>query len=67
MMAESGELATIGKTHELLSTIGNYDDKAMGFVWKNKGALAATSVVIAFITDPEAFINGVKDIVKVSV
>ena len=67
MMAESGELATIGKTPELHSTIGNYGDKAMEFVWKNKGALAATSVVTAFITDPEAFINGVKDIVNVLV
>lgn len=67
MMAESGELATIGKTPEVLSTIGKYGDKAMEFVWKNKGALATTSAITAFIADPEPFINGVKDIAKVPV
>ena len=40
MMLESGELAKIGRSQEILDVIGRYGDRAMNFVWQHKGALA---------------------------
>jgi len=55
------------KTPELLDTIGKYGDKAVDFIWKNKGALATTATLTAFLADPEPFIDGVKALVAPSV
>ena len=44
---------------KILSTIRQFGDEAMEFVWKNKGALAVTSVLAAFVADPKPFLSGV--------
>lgn len=54
MMADEGALAR----SELVDVIGRYGDRAMEFVWKNKGALATASVLAAFLADPEPFLDG---------
>ncbi|MCS7269503.1 MAG: hypothetical protein NZ703_00305 [Gemmataceae bacterium] len=66
MMQQSGELARIGRTSELLEVIGRYGDRAADFIWKHKGSLAVASVLAAFLADPEPFINGVVDISKLA-
>ena len=40
MMLSEGELAKIGRTPEVLEVVAQYGDRAMEFIWKNKGALA---------------------------
>lgn len=65
MMAEEGQWAKIGKTEELLQVIGKYADKAMDFVWRHKAELAVSAVLIAFLADPEPFIEGTKDITQI--
>lgn len=45
--------------------IGKYGDKAMEFVWKNKGALAVGAALAAFLNDPEPFIEGTKELASV--
>src|SRR5438270_311241 len=40
MMADDGELAALGQTPALLETVAKYGDRAMDFVWRNKGSLA---------------------------
>jgi hypothetical protein len=62
MMLESGELATIGRTPELLGVLEKYGNPACDFVWRNKGALTLTAAAGAFLADPEPFIQGAKDL-----
>jgi hypothetical protein len=58
MMAEGGELATIGRTPELMQVIARRGDAAMDFIWRNKGALAVGTTLTTFLAKPEAFIDG---------
>jgi hypothetical protein len=65
IMQSEGELARIGRTPELLDVVAKYGDRAMEFVWKNKGPLAAAAVLAAFLANPKPFIDGTADITKV--
>lgn len=64
MLEDTGELAAIGRTPELLAVIGKYGDAAMDFVWKNKGALTVAAALAAFLSDPEPFISGTSDLAQ---
>jgi hypothetical protein len=66
MLADSGELAKIGRSPEVLDVIARYGNPACDFVWRNKGALAITAVAAAFLAEPEPFISGAKDITQVA-
>lgn len=65
IMQSEGELARIGRTPELLDAVAKYGDRAMEFVWKNKGPLAVAAALAAFLANPEPFIDGTADITKV--
>lgn len=65
MMEGAGELAKLGRTEELLTTVARYGDKAADFVWRNKGALAVGAALTAFLADPEPFIAGSRDLAQV--
>lgn len=58
IMAESGELAAIGREPELMGVIARHGDAAMDFIWRNKGALAVSTALAAFLADPGPFIAG---------
>lgn len=58
MMHEADDLARIGRGDELLGVVGKFGDKAMDFIWRNKGKLAVAATLTAFLADPEPFING---------
>ena len=64
MLASEGELAKLGRTTELLDVVGKYGDKAMNFIWKNKGALLAGTAMAAFLANPEPFIEGTKELAQ---
>lgn len=64
MLDDTGELAAIGSTPELLAVVGKYGDAAMDFVWKNKGALTVAAALTAFLSDPEPFVNGTRDLAQ---
>jgi hypothetical protein len=66
MAAEGGELAQISRTAELLAVIEKGGDAAMSFIWRHKGALAVSATLAAFLAEPEAFINGAKDITHIA-
>lgn len=71
MMHNSGQLAKIGRTEELLEVISKkaepgWADKAMDFIWRHKGELAVTAALTAFLMNPEAFINGALDLTKIA-
>ena len=66
MMTESGELARIGRTGELLAVVGRSGDRAMDFVWRHKGALTVGTVLAAFLADPAPFLDGSRDLAGVA-
>ncbi|MFH1532962.1 MAG: hypothetical protein ABIK09_19735 [Pseudomonadota bacterium] len=57
-MERSGELARLGRTEEILLTVERHGDRAMQFIWRNKGALAVGTVMALFLKDPEAAMRG---------
>jgi len=65
ILADTGELAKLGKTDALLEIVGRYGNRAMEFIWNNKGALAVTAGMTAFIADPEGFLNGTRHLAQV--
>lgn len=62
MLVRDGFVKTNSKSAELLPVVRKYGDEAMNFIWKNKGALAVSAVMLTFISEPEAYISGAKDI-----
>lgn len=58
ILNDSGELARIGRTDEVLGVIGRYGDAACRFVWEHKAELAVATTLAAFLANPEPFING---------
>jgi hypothetical protein len=65
IMAEDGAFSGIGRTPELLDVIGRHGDRAMDFIWRNKGSLAVAAALAAFLADPEPFLDGATDITKI--
>ena len=63
MMAADGTLDAMPQTTELLAVIRKYGDEAMEFVWKNKGSLAVATVLATFLSDPESYISGAKQLI----
>ena len=63
MMAGDGTLDGIGQRKELLDVVARHGDKAMDFVWRNKGALATTALLAKFLSDPDAYINGMESLI----
>jgi len=57
MMLSEGELAKIGRTPELLNVVARYGDRACEFIWSNKGALAVSAALAAFLANPQAFLE----------
>ena len=55
MLAENGTLARTGRWSELLVVIEHHGNRALTFIWRNKGALTVTTVLETFLADPEAF------------
>jgi hypothetical protein len=58
MMAQSGDLAKIGQVPEVMTVISKYGDPAMDFIWRNKKPLAVGTTLTAFLSEPQAFIEG---------
>ncbi len=63
ILAEDGTLAKLGRTEELLAVIERYGDRALDFLWRHKGALAVGTVLVAFLSDPEPFLDGTRQLV----
>lgn len=63
MAVDNGLLTATERSSELLPVIRRYGDKAMDFIWRNKGSLAVTSVLVSFLADPQVYISGAKELV----
>ena len=67
MMIEDGTIKAGEKSSGLLDVTAKFGDKAMEFIWKNKGALAVAATLTAFLKNPEPFIHGVETLVAETV
>lgn len=63
MVAADGMLGHPQQSVQLLKVLGQYGDTAMDFVWRNKGPLAATSVMASFLADPKPYVEGGKELI----
>jgi hypothetical protein len=63
ILAEDGALARSGRWGELVAVIERHGDRAMDFVWRNKGALAVATALGTFLADPEAFLGGRRELI----
>jgi len=66
IMQSAGDLAKIGRTPELMDVIFRYGEKAMEFIWANKGSLAVGTALAAFLANPEPFVNGVRQLTQIA-
>ncbi|HMP04355.1 MAG TPA: hypothetical protein PKD86_03565 [Gemmatales bacterium] len=66
MLVEDGSLAAIGRSPEVLGVVGRYGDRAMDFIWRNKGSLTVATALTAFLVSPEPFIDGAKNLADVA-
>jgi hypothetical protein len=58
MLQKDGIIKAGEQGDKLLDVITTYGDKAMAFIWRNKGALTVTAVLGTFVAAPEPYING---------
>lgn len=58
MLADDPLLKSSGRAEAIFSVLKKGGDRAMDFVWRNKAALAVSSVLTAFLLNPEPFIDG---------
>ncbi len=58
MLATEGFFTSTPQSAGLINIIGKHGDSAMNFIWRNKGALTVTAVLLKFYTDPQSFISG---------
>jgi hypothetical protein len=63
MLAEDGTLARTGRWSELLVVIERHGDRALTFVWRNKGALAVSTILAKFLAEPEVFLGGGRELI----
>jgi hypothetical protein len=63
ILAEDGTLARSGRWGELLAVIERHGDRALSFIWRNKGALSVAAVLGTFLADPEAFLGGGRELI----
>lgn len=65
MLAEDGTLPKIGRTEALLQVVAQHGDRAMDFIWRNKGPLTVAAALTAFLANPQPFLDGTADITRV--
>ena len=62
ILTEAGETARLGRAREWLDIVARHGDVAMDFIWRHKGALAASTVMAAFLANPGPFLSGAKEL-----
>jgi hypothetical protein len=65
MLVDEGTIIQGSRASEVLDVVAKGGDKAMEFIWNNKGALAVTAGLTAFLAQPQTFIDGTKDLAEI--
>jgi hypothetical protein len=64
MAMMAGELSASGRTAEVMGVIARHGDRAMDFIWRNKGILAGGAALTAFLVNPEPYLDNANIAVK---
>lgn len=56
-LTNEGFFKEVGR-EKVLDAVERFGDRAMAFIWRNKGPLATTTGLAAFLKDPQPFIDG---------
>lgn len=59
--------AALTRNPKLLDVIGKYGDKAVQYIWRNKGKLGVAAVLATFVANPEPYIDGLSDLSQAAV
>ena len=62
ILSEDGFLSATSRSEELLKIIKKYGNEAMDFIWRNKGALTVSAVLVSFLNDPETYMRGMGEL-----
>jgi hypothetical protein len=54
-----------GRSGEILSVVERYGDRACRFIWRNKGVIFGAAALAAFLSDPEPYLDGAKELLAV--
>ena len=63
ILVEDGTLTRSGRWTELLAVVERHGDRALSFIWRNKGALSVAAVLGTFLADPEVFLGGGRELI----
>lgn len=61
--ATEGLFTATPRSTELFSVISRHGDRAMDFIWRNKGALTVTAALGSFLNDPEPYFSGARSLI----
>jgi len=64
-LAREPATRALAQNSKLLDVVARYGDRAMNFIWRNKGGLAVAAGLAAFLADPEPFIDGTRELAAV--
>ncbi|MCM2373995.1 hypothetical protein [Aporhodopirellula aestuarii] len=62
MLSREGVFSATEQSPLLWKQVIARGDEAADFIWRNKGALTTATVLAAFLTDPDPFIDGVEQL-----
>ncbi len=63
-MAADPATAALARNGQLLDVVARYGDRAMDFIWRNKGSLTVTAALAAFVSNPQPFLDGTADLAQ---
>lgn len=52
-----------GRAREILDVVERFGDRACQFLWRNKGVVFGAALLAAFLSDPQPYLDGVKELV----
>lgn len=67
MAAQEGVFEKTAQSGALLDVIGKHGQRALDFIWNNKGKLAVAAVLGTFVADPEPYLTGARQLVGDSI
>lgn len=57
------QIRASSRAGEILGVIERYGDRACAFLWRNKGVVFSTALLAAFLSDPEPYLIGTRQLV----
>ena len=52
-----------GRAAEIFGVVERFGDRACDFLWRHKGTVFASALLVSFLADPRPYLDGVKQLV----